>query len=71
MGLFLRKGKLFCFEKWLPYQCVQCYAFDIQRYFEKDNRNADSLDYIVFQLDWVVKVVLEANIDLSDFSDNL
>ena len=39
-------------------QCVQSYVIDIQRRFERGNHNADSLDYIVFRLDWVINLLV-------------
>jgi len=43
-------------KKWLPFESVQCYVFDIQRCFERGNHNVDGLDY-VFCLDWVINVL--------------
>ena len=39
-------------------QCVQSYVIDIQRRYERGNHDADSLDYIVFRLDWVINLLV-------------
>ena len=39
-------------------ECVQSYVIDIQRRFQRGNHNADSLDYIVFRLDWVINILV-------------
>ena len=39
-------------------ECVQSYVIDIQSRFERGNHNADSLDYIVFRLDWVINILV-------------
>ena len=39
-------------------ECVQSYVIDIQRRFERGNHNADSLDYIVFRLDWLINILV-------------
>ena len=37
-------------------ECVQGFVVDIQRRFARGNHDADGLDYILFRLDWVIKV---------------
>ena len=38
--------------------CVRSYVIDIQRRFERGNRDADGLDYTVFHLDWVINILV-------------
>ena len=37
---------------------AQSYVIDIQRRFERGNHNVHGLDYTVFHLDWVVKILV-------------
>lgn len=39
-------------------ECVQSYVVDIQRRFERGNHDADSLDYIVFRIDWIINLLV-------------
>ena len=39
-------------------ECVRSYVVDIQRRFERGNHVADSLDYIVFRIDWIINLLV-------------
>ena len=39
-------------------ECVQSYVVDILRRFERGNHDADSLDYIVFRIDWMINLLV-------------
>jgi len=36
--------------------CLGLYVVNIQRRFERGNHDADSLDYIVFPIDWIINL---------------
>ena len=41
--------------------CVKSYVIDIQRRFERGNRDADGLDYTVFRLDWMINILVRCS----------